>query len=176
MTAPDLATAPRSLPSVDACRCVWALGFANPPLLYGLAAASVPIIIHLLNRRKFREVPWAAMRFLLAAIRKNQRRVRIEQWLLLAIRTLIIMLVVSAMAKPFLESVRRRHRRPADAPGARARRLAEHGLTSGDTSRFDQAKAVATQLVKDSRRGDAISLIMMGNPPRVVIGDPSPNH
>ena len=34
---------------------------------------------------------------------------------------------------------------------------------------------MATQLVKDSRRGDAISLIMMGDPPRVVIGDPSPN-
>ena len=83
---------------------IWALGFANAPLLYGLAAASVPILIHLLNRRKFREVPWAAMRFLLAAIRKNQRRIRIEQWLLLAIRTLIILLVVSAMAKPFLES------------------------------------------------------------------------
>ena len=49
---------------------IWALGFANAPLLYGLAAASVPIIIHLLNRRKYREVTWAAMRFLLAAIRK----------------------------------------------------------------------------------------------------------
>ncbi len=61
---------------------IFALGFANLPLLYGLAAASVPILIHLLNRRKFREVPWAAMRFLLAAIRKNQRRIRIEQWLL----------------------------------------------------------------------------------------------
>ena len=83
---------------------IWALGFANAPLLYGLLAASVPILIHLLNRRKFREIHWAAMRFLLAAIRKNQRRIRIEQWLLLAIRTLIILLVVSAMAKPFLEA------------------------------------------------------------------------
>ena len=83
---------------------VWALGFANAPLLYALAAAGVPVVIHLLNRRKYREVPWAAMRFLLAAIRKNRRRLRIEQWLLLAIRTLIILLVVSAMAKPFLES------------------------------------------------------------------------
>ncbi len=64
----------------------------------------MPVVIHLLNRRKYREVPWAAMRFLLAAIRKNRRRLRIEQWLLLAIRTLVVLLVVSAMAKPFLES------------------------------------------------------------------------
>ena len=75
-----------TLPLADRSR----LGFASPPLLWGLAAASLPIIIHLLNRRKFREMPWAAMRFLLAAIRKNQRRIRIEQWILLAVRTLII--------------------------------------------------------------------------------------
>ncbi len=72
---------------------------------FGIASAALPIIIHLLNRRKFREMPWAAMRFLLAAIRKNQRRIKVEQWLLLAIRTLLVILVVTAMAKPFLESL-----------------------------------------------------------------------
>jgi hypothetical protein len=154
---------------------IWALGFANAALLYGLAAASVPIILHLLNRRRFREVSWAAMRFLLAAIRKNQRRIRIEQWLLLAIRTLIILLVVSAMAKPFLESfgvviAGRRVHRVLVIDGSMSM-----GYTSGGTSRFDQAKVEAAQLVKESRRGDAISVILMGQPPRVVIGDPSPN-
>ncbi len=153
----------------------WALGFANPALLAGLAAASIPIIIHLLNRRKFREVSWAAMQFLMAAIRKNQRRVRIEQWLLLAVRTLLVMLVVAAMAKPFLESfgnviAGRRTHRVLILDGSLSM-----GYTTGDKSRFDQAKDVATRLVKDSRQGDVISLIMMGEPPRVVIGDPSPN-
>ncbi len=154
---------------------LWSLGFANAALLYGLAAASVPIILHLLNRRRFREVQWAAMRFLLAAIRKNQRRIRIENWLLLAIRTLIIVLVVSAMAKPFLESF------GVVIAGRRVHRILvvdaslSMGYTSAGTSRFDQAKAVASQLVKQSRRGDAISVILMSQPPRVVIGDPSPN-
>ncbi|HZW30182.1 MAG TPA: BatA domain-containing protein [Isosphaeraceae bacterium] len=154
---------------------IWALGFANAPLLYGLAAAAVPIIIHLLNRRKFREVTWAAMRFLLAAIRKNQRRIRIEQWILLAVRTLVILLVVAAMAKPFLESF------GMVIAGRRVHRVLvldaslSMGYTSAGTSRFEQAKALAAQLVKASRRGDAISVILMGQPPRVVIGDPSPN-
>ena len=141
-------------------RLIWALGFANAPLLYGLAAASVPILIHLLNRRKFREVPWAAMRFLLAAIRKNQRRIRIEQWLLLAVRTLIILLVVAAMAKPFLESAG--HGR---SPGQRTHRvlvldaLAEHGLHRGRRrAGSTRPRPWPPQLVKDSRRGDAISV------------------
>lgn len=154
---------------------IWALGFANPALLYGLAAASIPIVIHLLNRRKFREVPWAAMRFLLAAIKKNQRRIRIEQWLLLAVRTLIILLVVSAMAKPFLESL------GAVIVGRRVHRVLvldaslSMGYTSGGTTRFEQARALAIELVKGSRQGDAISVILMGRPPRVVIGTPSNN-
>src|SRR5229473_4077145 len=76
------------------------------PILTGLlttlavaaAAASIPIIIHLLNRNRYRVVSWAAMRFLLAAQRKNTRRMRLEQLILLAIRTLLVILLVLAMA------------------------------------------------------------------------------
>jgi Aerotolerance regulator N-terminal/von Willebrand factor type A domain/CARDB len=154
---------------------LWALGFAYAPFLYALAAASIPVIIHLLNRRKWREVPWAAMRFLLAAIRKNRRRLRIEQWLLLLIRTLVVLLVVLAMAKPFLESF------GAVIAGRRTHRVIvlddslSMAYTAGESSRFDEAKSLAIQLVNGSRKGDAISVVLMGDPPRVVIGDPSPN-
>jgi hypothetical protein len=153
----------------------WALDFANPGLLLGMAAAAIPILIHLLNRRKFRELRWAAMQFLLAAIRKNQRRIRIEQWLLLAIRTLLVLAIVAAMAKPFLESfgnviTGRRTHRVLVLDGSLSM-----GYSTGGVSRFDQAKALAAQIVKDSRQGDAISVVLMGQPPRVIIGDPSPN-
>src|SRR5437764_9984736 len=66
--------------------------FASPALLWGLALAAVPLIIHLLNKRKHREMNWAAMRFLLEAVRKNSRRLRIEQLILLAVRTLLLVL------------------------------------------------------------------------------------
>ena len=154
---------------------VWALGFANIPLLYALAAAGVPVLIHLLNRRRFREVSWAAMQFLLAAVRRNRRRVRIEQWLLLLLRTLVVILVVMAMAKPFLETF------GAVISGRKTHRVLvvddslSMGYTSGESSRFEQAKELASQLVKDSRQGDVISVILMGDPPKVVIGDPSPS-
>src|SRR3954471_16566153 len=157
---------------------VFAFNFANVSMLGGLAAASVPIIIHLLNRRKFREMRWAAMRFLMAAIRKNSRRIRIEQWLLLAVRTLLILLVVLAMAKPYLESL---GALPVLAGRRTHRVLVLDGSLSmayatSDVTRFEQAKTLAAQLVKDARRGDAISVVLMADPPKVVIGDPSPNH
>ncbi|MGE3818399.1 MAG: VWA domain-containing protein, partial [Isosphaeraceae bacterium] len=157
---------------------VLALGLANAPLIYGLAAASLPIIIHLLNRRRYREVPWAAMRFLLAAVRKNSRRVKVEQWLLLAIRTLVVILVVTAMAKPFLESL--------GAVPVLAGQRTHHvlvldgslsmGFTEGEATRFAQAKTLTARLVEEARRGDAVSLVVLADPPRVVIGAPSPNH
>ncbi|MBX6311724.1 MAG: VWA domain-containing protein [Isosphaeraceae bacterium] len=157
---------------------LFAFGFANATMLSALAAASIPIILHLLNKRKFREERWAAMRFLLAAIRKNQRRIRLEQLLLLAIRTLIIILVVCAMAKPFLESI---GALPVLA-GQRTHRVLvldgslSMGYTPAATSRFEQAKELAEKLVKDARQGDAVSVVLMADPPRVVIGAPSPNH
>ncbi len=86
---------------------IFAFGFGNALMLGWLAAAALPIIIHLWNRRRYREVPWAAMEYLLAALRKNARRIRIEQWLLLAVRTLIVIFVVLAMAEPYMERMGR---------------------------------------------------------------------
>ncbi|MFW5732600.1 MAG: BatA domain-containing protein [Planctomycetota bacterium] len=74
--------------------------FIHPALFWGgLAAASAPIIIHLLNRRRFRIRDWAAMQFLLDSIRKNRRRLRIEELILLLIRTLAVMILGFTIAR-----------------------------------------------------------------------------
>src|SRR5437016_10110077 len=84
---------------------LFAFGFGNLLMLGWLGAAAAPLIIHLWNKRRYREVRWAAIEYLLAAMRKNSRRLRLEQWLLLAVRTLLIVLIVLAVAQPFLEQV-----------------------------------------------------------------------
>ena len=69
------------------------------PLLAAGAAAlavSVPLLIHLLFRKRYQIVPWAAVRFLLVAERRHRRR--IDQWLLLALRVLGLLLPLFAMA------------------------------------------------------------------------------
>src|SRR5947199_7684758 len=72
-------------------------GMWETTLAVAAGAASIPIIIHLLNRRRFRIVTWAAMRFLLAAQKQNSRRLRIEQLILLLTRILIVLLLILAM-------------------------------------------------------------------------------
>ena len=74
----------------------------NPWLfLAGAALVSAPIIIHLLNRRKFKIVDWAAMDFLLEADKRNRRRVRLENLLLLLLRCLAVLLIGLLLARPF---------------------------------------------------------------------------
>src|SRR4051812_36115290 len=86
---------PNALPTLAAA---W---FVNPWFVgAGAALAAIPIIIHILNRRRFRVVRWAAMEYLLQAMRKNRRKLKFEQWLLLACRCLLVFLMGLALARP----------------------------------------------------------------------------
>ncbi len=70
----------------------------------GLIAAAGPIIIHLLNRRRYRIVHWAAMDFLREALQRNRRILTLRDLLLLLLRTLAVLLVGLALARPFFSS------------------------------------------------------------------------
>ncbi|MDP1562595.1 MAG: BatA domain-containing protein [Pirellulaceae bacterium] len=76
------------------------------PLMLGAGALAVasPIIIHLLNKRRFKIVAWAAMEFLLEANKKNRRRVQLENLIILLLRCLAMLLLGLLLARPFLPS------------------------------------------------------------------------
>lgn len=81
------------------------MSFVHPAIAMGtLGLALVPWVIHLINRRRFKRQPWAAMIFLLKAHRRSQRRIQFQNWLLLAVRTLAILLVGLAIARPYVAS------------------------------------------------------------------------
>ena len=78
------------------------LVFLHAWLLAFLALAAIPVIIHLMHRRKFRTVRWAAMEFLLRSTKETARRLKILQILLLLARIAIILFIVGALARPLL--------------------------------------------------------------------------
>jgi hypothetical protein len=67
----------------------------------GLVLAAGPIVIHLLNRQRFRVIEWAAMEFLRQAVRRSRRLMRVQDLLLLAVRVLCVLLFGLAMARPY---------------------------------------------------------------------------
>lgn len=78
-------------------------GVLHPELLWlGVAAGAVPILIHLLSRRRVRPLPWAAMRWLLAAVKKHQRRLRLENLLVLLLRVAALVLLGLGLAHVIL--------------------------------------------------------------------------
>jgi len=159
-------------------------GFWASTLAVAGVAASVPIIIHLLNRRRFRIVRWAAMRFLLAAQRQNTRRMRLEQLILLALRVLLVLLVIGAMASvtPWAEAMWN-YLWPegtgfARLPGGRTHKilvldgsLSMAVKTAGGKSAFERARDLAVQVIKDSPPGDGFNVLLMKDMPTWVVAE-----
>ena len=143
-------------------------------MLGWLAAAAVPVLIHLWNRRRYREVSWAAMEYLLAALEKNARRLRLEQWCLLAVRMLILILVALAMGEPFLSRAGTRN-----AAGGRTLKVVvidgsfSMAHVDENISRFDRAKSLARQLVEQSSQGDGFALVLMSFPAATIVSPPA---
>jgi len=136
------------------------LAFLNPMLLWALPLAAVPIIIHILNRRRFQKVPWAAMEFLLKAMKRNRKRLRMEQWLVLLLRVLAVLLLISLVSRPqlgggtFLGS-RTHHVVVIDDSASMTQR-------SGSTNLFEKAQDRIKMLADDlgkRRQGDIFSIV-----------------
>ncbi|QDV21532.1 hypothetical protein Pan153_62220 [Gimesia panareensis] len=152
-----------------------AFGFASPWLLMGLLAAGVPVLIHLLHKRKFIETEWAAMKFLLAATKKYSRRVRFEQLLILLVRCLILLLLAIAFSRPywsargaFFETAAPVHRILVIDTSFSMRWQNE------DRDKFATAKEMAQALVSGSNTGDAFQLIQISSvSPQTLISRPS---
>lgn len=150
--------------------------FASAAMLFWGLAAIVPIVIHLWNRRRYREVPWAAMEYLLAALKRNSRRILVEQWVLLVIRTLIMLLFALALAQPLLSWL------PSYAGGLGGGQT--HWVLVVDVSysmattrdgktRMEFAKQLASQLVQQGIQGDGYTLVALGDTPEVIIRTPA---
>jgi hypothetical protein len=80
------------------------MGFLNAAFLVGLIAATVPVIIHLLNRRRVRRVQFSSLEFLEEVNRQRMRRINLRRILILVLRTLAVLMLVVAFARPTMRS------------------------------------------------------------------------
>ena len=74
--------------------------FLNATLLFGLAAITVPIVLHLIARREPRKVVFPSIRFLTTRVESNRSRLRVRRWWLLALRILAVAMLALALARP----------------------------------------------------------------------------
>ncbi len=146
---------------------VWMLGW--------LAAAAIPLALHLLHRRRQQEVVWAAVELLMQAIRQNSRTIRIEQWLLLALRTLALLLFAFALARPLMLATSSANTAPTVPPKLWIIVLDASysmGYKADRLSLWEQAQQRAIDFVKAAGQEDAFTLIQLAEPSMAVIGQP----
>ncbi|MBA4186462.1 MAG: hypothetical protein C0467_00445 [Planctomycetaceae bacterium] len=157
----------------------------SPLLAAGAATAAVglPVLIHLLFRKRYQIVPWAAMRFLVLAERRHRRR--IDQWLLLALRALALLLPLIAMvaatkwAEPLWQWVkpgatetitnvpRTHHVIVLDASLS----MTAHG-EDGQT-RFEKAIAQAEAIIRSGGAGDGFTVLVLAGGVQSLVQGPA---
>lgn len=144
--------------------------FLNPAILFGLIAASIPILIHLLNLRKLKKIEFSTLQFLKELQKNKIRRIKLKQWLLLALRVLIILLIVIAFARPTLEGV--------SIGGTTSAAKTSAVFILDDTfsmsvidqqgSYFNRAKQSIKDIVNQLQEGDELVLILVSHQPEEI--------
>ena len=148
--------------------------FLNPFVLFGLAAAGIPIILHLLNIRKLRTIEFSTLTFLKELQKSKMRKVKIRQWLLLVLRTLIVIFIVFAFSRPALKG-------SLAGLGTHAKTTIviilddsySMSLRNDRGSFLKQAQSSALNLADMLKEGDDALFIRLSDLPRATIAEPT---
>lgn len=156
--------------------------FVAPHFLWATGAAVVPLLLHLLSKRKTVRIYFSTLRFLKLAQKQSSRRIRLENFLLWLLRTVLILLIACAFALPTIKSAVR----GALFSGS-ARDVAivwdesfSMGYESSRANVWEESRQTILDLLvkKDEqdiglKKGDRASLIMAGEEPFALIAKPS---
>ncbi len=141
--------------------------FLNPLVLFGLLAATIPVLIHLLNLRKLKKIDFSTLTFLKELQKNKIRKIKIKQLLLLALRVMIILFLVLAFARPTLKGI------SIGGTSSAAKTTAvfildntfSMSVVDNNGSYLNQAKETIKILLNQLQEGDEATLILLSNPP-----------
>jgi hypothetical protein len=135
--------------------------FLNPAVLFGLIAAAIPVLLHLLNLRKLKRIEFSTLAFLKELQKNKIRKIKLKQWILLALRVLIILLLVFAFARPTVKGINIGG--TTSAAKTTAVFIVDNTFSMSvideKGSYFNRAKQVVRSLLDEFQDGDQIALI-----------------
>ncbi len=138
------------------------LSFLSPLFLAGLAAAALPILIHLFHRRTDPVIEFAAMRFLRRAPVEQSRRRRLRELLLLALRVAALCLLAFAFARPYFAQ----SAAAVSAPVTMV--LVDTSVSMTAPGQFDRAKAAALKIINETPATNAVGVVTFANGAEVI--------
>lgn len=155
---------------------MWA--FVNPVFLIALAALSVPLLLHLLQRRRKIQMPFSTVRFLKLAQKQSANRIRLENWLLWLVRTVLLTALVLAFAGPVWRTSAG-GRFFGDAPRDVAVVLDVSYSMTYETGRgtvWDDAVTAAQAILQTLQKGDRVCVFLAADDVRPLLAQPTSDH
>jgi hypothetical protein len=145
------------------------LSFTHAAFLAGLASLAIPILIHLLLRRKKVRLRFSTLQFFLKKDEKTGRRRKLFHWLLLAARLCLLALLVSAFARPFLpESASASHSHQKRQVVLVLDRSASVQATDTGVSRWSRARDLMRKTVAEMKPDDEVALVDCAAPAAIL--------
>ncbi len=148
------------------------MSFLVPGFLLALPLASIPLLLHLFNKPRYKREPWGAMLFLEDALQTRSRSIQLQEWILMAMRCLALLLLILAMSRPVFRGEQAgQDQRPTthvlilDASYS-MQRIGDEG------SLFDAAREAALEMVEDMRPQDNMLIIRAGAKPEALFPRP----
>ncbi len=137
------------------------LTFLQPMFLLGALATAIPVLIHLIYRRRALVHYFPAVRFLLLADKRTARKFRVHQWLLLALRLLVLLLLALVLARPYLSG--KDAQAAATLPPQTTVFLVDNSLSmqyrDEETTRLQRAVSLVRNLLRDLRPQDRVAVL-----------------
>ncbi len=147
------------------------MSFAAPLFLLAALAGLIPVVFHLIHRRKAQEMRFSTLRLLRISVERTRRRKYVEDLSLLIVRVAVLLLIAVGLAGPALTGL------AALWGGGRASAVAivldnsaSMALTSEGRARFEAAREGAGMVLDRLREGDLVALLPTGGPPAPELG------
>ncbi|MCI0381187.1 MAG: BatA domain-containing protein [Gemmataceae bacterium] len=139
-------------------------GFLNAALLAGLAAVAIPVLIHLLHRRRFQTIDWGAMQFLKLS-QTTRRRLWLEELLLLFLRMGLIAVLVLGLAGPYATGLGGVARPARDVVLVLDATASMSVLEKEKDCPLDVARDFLNGFLRDMQPGDRVAFLLARQPP-----------
>jgi len=150
--------------------------FAVPLFLIATLAAVIPVILHMINRQKAKDLPFSTLRFLRVAVQKTRRRRRIQDLLLMLLRMAVLIFLALGLAKPALTNLNALLGGNNSAVAIILDNSASMGTIDQDRGRFETARAAALQIMDHLGDGDQVALWVTGGPQMPDVGKLDRSH
>ncbi|MCG8608063.1 BatA domain-containing protein, partial [bacterium] len=131
---------------------MFGFSFLNSLFLWGIAAASIPVIIHLIKRNKAVKLPFAAIRFLQIEPNRRVKSQKLKQLILLLMRMAALVLLALAFARPFMAGAGAGGIWGEESKAAVV--LIDNSFSMGYDNRLQAAKNEARNLIRSLKSGD----------------------